>query len=97
MEKTTTDNIDVRIKIARSLEHSLTTLAHTKLEELKQRLESRNFIYFLDCFDNPNILKTELQSLFPDNYSKIIESMEKWLGDLLAQKPYSEFFEFMRK
>ena len=96
MEKLKTDN-DIRIKIARSLEHSLLTFAPTKFEKLKERLESHNLVYFLDCYDKPNILKTELQFIFPDNYLKIIDSMEKWLGNLSDQKSYAEFFEILRK
>ena len=87
----------IRSLLALAIEHTLLKLGPGELEIVIDKLEIDFHSYLFDSFDHPEYLKDTLQYVYPKEYHKIIDSIEKELGELSMQQPYKEFIEIMRE
>ncbi len=82
--------------VSLSIERTLRAISNATCEEVGNRLYAKYKCYFVDCLEHPEYLKDILDQIFGPSHESIIQSIERFLGELADKKPIAEFLAVIR-
>jgi len=81
--------------VSLALEHTLLDFGKDVFDKVTKRFYEGNFIVS-DCLDHPEYLNKILNEQFGTSHTKIIDSMQVWLGDSSSNQLISDFLRNAR-
>ena len=83
--------------IGLSIEKALLEIGSGELEIVVKQLESNFQCYLFDTFDNPQHLKQILHNLYPGEFSKVLNLIEKQLAEFSDNESIRYFINYMKE
>lgn len=83
--------------IGLAVKEALLKLGPEELEIVVKQLESNFQCYLFDTLDNPSYLKQVLHHIYPNEFFKVLNLIEKELTEFSNDKSINNFLKYMKE